>query len=73
MGNSEGMGDGTPMSQYNSRGGGAARSVVNRIGVGMEELNNLIINSNLQVNQDRWRRQVEVQRSSVYDRHSLLN
>ena len=33
MGNSEGMGDGTPMSQYNSRGGGAARSVVNRIGV----------------------------------------
>jgi len=57
VGNSEGMGDGTPMSQYNSRGGGAARSVVNRIGV----------------NQDRWRRQVEVQRSSVYDRHSLLN
>merc|ERR1712013_869746 len=44
VGNSEGMGDGTPMSQYNGRGGGAARSVVNRIGV----------------NQDRWRRQVEV-------------
>ena len=39
----------------------------------MEELNNLIINSYFQVNQDRWRRQVEVQRSSVYDRHSLLN
>ena len=37
MGNSEGMGDGTPMSQYNSRGGGAARSVVNRIGVRMED------------------------------------
>ena len=73
VGNSEGMGDGTPMSQYNSRGGGAARSVVNRIGVRMEELHNLIINSYLQVNQDRWRRQVEVQRSSVYDRHSLLN
>ena len=32
-GGSEGLGDGTPMSQYNSRGGGAARSVVNRIGV----------------------------------------
>ena len=43
MGNSEGMGDGTPMSQYNSRGGGAARSVVNRIGVRNEdESNNLI-------------------------------
>lgn len=55
VGGSEGIGDGTPMSQYSSRG--AARSVVNRIGV----------------NQDRWRRQVEVQRSSVYDRHSLLN
>jgi len=50
-----GLGDSTPMAQYTSRG--AARSVVNRLGV----------------NQDRWRRQVEVQRSSVYDRHTLLN
>ena len=31
VGGSEGIGDGTPMSQYSSRG--AARSVVNRIGV----------------------------------------
>jgi hypothetical protein len=36
---------------------GGARSVVNRIGV----------------TQDRWRRQVETQRSCVYDRHTLLN
>jgi len=36
---------------------GAPRGVVNRIGV----------------NQERWRRQVELQRSSVYDRHTMLN
>lgn len=36
---------------------GSARNVVNRLGV----------------NQDRWRRQVEIQRTSVYDRHTLLN
>jgi len=36
---------------------GAASTVVNR----------------LSDNQDRWRRQVEIQRCSVYDRHSLLN
>jgi len=37
--------------------GGAARNVVHRLGD----------------NQDRWRRQVEIQRTSVYDRHTLLN
>jgi len=36
---------------------GGARGVVNRLGD----------------NQERWRRQVEIQRSSVYDRHTILN
>merc|ERR1712098_841100 len=27
----------------------------------------------LGVNQERWKRQVEIQRSSVYDRHTMLN
>jgi len=41
-------------------GGGLSmqnRGVVNRLGV----------------NQERWKRQVEIQRSTVYDRHSMLN
>eukprot|EP00088_Acartia_fossae_P067896 TRINITY_DN8516_c0_g1_i8.p1 TRINITY_DN8516_c0_g1~~TRINITY_DN8516_c0_g1_i8.p1 ORF type:complete len:257 (-),score=45.11 TRINITY_DN8516_c0_g1_i8:39-728(-) len=59
----------TPLRSYQQRhsssdgvavggsGAGASRGVVNRLGR----------------ETDRWKRQVEIQRSSVYDRHTMLN